>query len=132
MLAFSLHLTSFLKRVKNQQVANYTNIENVINDRPQEYQLSLDICKMIGEKYRVHVPVKEAMYLTILLTSLIDEQKAEQVAILVAAHGFSTASSMVSVVKSLLGESNVDCIDMPLDMNYEICFGGNEEAGKRN
>ncbi|WP_019722200.1 sigma 54-interacting transcriptional regulator [Heyndrickxia coagulans] len=117
LLAFSLHLTSFLKRVKNQQVANYTNIENVINDRPQEYQLSLDICKMIGEKYRVHVPVKEAMYLTILLTSLIDEQKAEQVAILVAAHGFSTASSMVSVVKSLLGESNVDCIDMPLDMD---------------
>ncbi|NCG66908.1 PRD domain-containing protein [Bacillus coagulans] len=117
LLAFSLHLTSFLKRVKNQQVANYTNIENVINDRPQEYQLSLDICKMIGEKYRVHVPVKEAMYLTILLTSLIDEQKAEQVAVLVAAHGFSTASSMVSVVKSLLGESNVDCIDMPLDMD---------------
>lgn len=117
LLAFSLHLTPFLKRVKNQQVANYTNIENVINDRPQEYQLSLDICKMIGEKYRVHVPVKEAMYLTILLTSLIDEQKAEQVAILVAAHGFSTASSMVSVVKSLLGESNVDCIDMPLDMD---------------
>ncbi|UYM81564.1 sigma 54-interacting transcriptional regulator [Heyndrickxia coagulans] len=117
LLAFSLHLTSFLKRVKNQQVANYTNIENVINDRPQEYQLSLDICKMIGEKYRVHVPVKEAMYLTILLTSLLDEQKAEQVAILVAAHGFSTASSMVSVVKSLLGESNVDCIDMPLDMD---------------
>ncbi|MGG3734328.1 sigma 54-interacting transcriptional regulator [Heyndrickxia coagulans] len=117
LLAFSLHLTSFLKRVKNQQIANYTNIENVINDRPQEYQLSLDICKMIGEKYRVHVPVKEAMYLTILLTSLIDEQKAEQVAILVAAHGFSTASSMVSVVKSLLGESNVDCIDMPLDMD---------------
>ncbi|WP_018663087.1 sigma-54-dependent transcriptional regulator [Heyndrickxia acidiproducens] len=117
LLAFSLHLTSFLKRVKNQQAASYTNIENVINDRPQEYQLSMDICKMIEDRYHVHVPVKEAMYLTILLTSLLDNQKADQVAILVAAHGSSTASSMVSVVKSLLGETNVDSIDMPLDLS---------------
>jgi len=128
LFAFSLHLTSFLKRVKNQQVANYTNIENVINDRPEEYQLSLDICKMIEKRYRVHVPVKEAMYLTILLTSLLDDQKAEQVAILVAAHGSSTASSMVSVVKSLLGESNVDSIDMPLDMSPKYVL---EEMKKR-
>lgn len=128
LLAFSLHLTSFLKRVKNKQVANYTNIENVINDRPQEYQLSLDICKMIEDTYFVHVPVKEAMYLTILLTSLLDNQKTEQVAILVAAHGSNTASSMVSVAKSLLGETNVDCIDMPLELSPKYIL---EEMKKR-
>lgn len=117
LLAFSLHLTSFLKRVKSKQKASYTNIENVIYDRPKEYQVAMDICKMIEERFNTHVPIKEAMYLTILLTSLLEEPQAEHVAVLVAAHGSSTASSMVSVVKSLLGEGNVDSIDMPLDLS---------------
>ncbi|RSK53931.1 sigma 54-interacting transcriptional regulator [Bacillus canaveralius] len=117
LLAFSLHLTSFLKRSKTQKLAGYTNIENVINDRPKEYQLSLEICSLIEERFHIVVPGMEAMYLTIILTSLLKDQKAEHVAILVAAHGSSTASSMVTVVKKLLGETNIDFIDMPLDLS---------------
>lgn len=34
-----------------------------------------------------------------------------------AAHGSSTASSMVNVAKQLLGEGIIEAIDMPLEVN---------------
>ncbi|MGN1400909.1 MAG: sigma-54-dependent transcriptional regulator [Bacillus sp. (in: firmicutes)] len=117
LLAFSLHLTSFLKRIENQHKIQYTNIEHVIHDMPKEYSLALKICEEITNTFHVTVPRMEAMYLTVLINSILNDERKEQVSILVATHGNSTASSMVNVVKHLLGESNLYHIDMPLDMS---------------
>ncbi|MBZ9607056.1 sigma 54-interacting transcriptional regulator [Clostridium estertheticum] len=115
--AFSLHLSAFLKRIDNRSSLQYTNIKNTINDKPQEFNISLKIKDLIEKKYNIIVPDMEAIYLTLLISSVQEEQNNERVAVIVALHGSSTASSMVNVARNLLGEGVVEGIDMPLDVS---------------
>jgi len=115
--AFSLHISAFLKRVESRRSLQYTNIKNTINDKPQEFNISLKIKDLIEEKYNIIVPDMEVIYLTLLLSSVQEEQNNERVAVIVALHGSSTASSMVNVARNLLGEGVVEAVDMPLDVS---------------
>ncbi|HEY8891165.1 MAG TPA: sigma 54-interacting transcriptional regulator [Clostridium sp.] len=114
--AFSLHLSAFLKRIESRRRLQYTNIKNIINDKPQEFNISLKIKDLIEKKYNIIVPEMEVIYLTLLISSIQEEQNNERVAVIVALHGSSSASSMVNVARNLLGEGVVESIDMPLDV----------------
>lgn len=115
--AFSLHISAFLKRIGNVRSLQYTNIKNTINDKPQEFKISLKIKELIEKKYNIIVPDMEIIYLTLLISSVQEEQNNQRVAVIVALHGSSTASSMVNVARKLLGEGVVESIDMPLDVS---------------
>ncbi|MFD3157561.1 sigma 54-interacting transcriptional regulator [Haloimpatiens sp. FM7330] len=117
--ALSLHLGAFFKRIKNQTPIKYANIESTIKDNPEEYKVALDIKNMIENKYNIKVPEMEVIYLTLLLSSVEDEKEDGCVSIIVAAHGSSTASSMVKVAQKLLGYVNITSIDMPLEVSPE-------------
>ena len=123
--ALSLHLSSFLNRLSNHQKLTYTNIEGMINDKRIEFDIAVDVKRMLEKKYNVIVPKIEVIYLTLLFSSITQEQTNQHVAIIVVAHGSSTASSMVNVAKQLLGEGIIEAIDMPLNVSprqtlYEI------------
>jgi transcriptional regulatory protein LevR/transcriptional regulator with AAA-type ATPase domain len=115
--ALSLHLSAFFKRIESKRPLKYTNISSIIKDNPKEYKVSLEIKSLIEDKYSIVVPKMEVIYLAILLSSIQDDQSEGHVAIMVAAHGNSTATSMVNVAKKLLGDSVIEAIDMPLEVN---------------
>ncbi|MBU3158477.1 sigma 54-interacting transcriptional regulator [Clostridium frigoris] len=115
--ALSLHLSSFLNRLSNHQNLKYKNIEGIIDDKRTEYNIAVDVKGMVEKKYNVVVPKIEVIYLTLLISSITEEQTNQHVAIIVAAHGSSTASSMVNVAKQLLGEGVIEAIDMPLEVS---------------
>ncbi len=129
-LAFSLHLTSFIKRVESNKPLKYTNIETVINDKPEAYEISCEIKDEIEAVFHIRVPNMEVMYLTLLISSLLKEQENARVAVLVAAHGNNTASSMVGVAKKLLGDGLVEGIDMPLDQSPKVVLDKLTERAK--
>lgn len=114
--ALSLHISAFFKRIEENRSLRYTNIEDIIEDNPQEFDIAVEIKELIEERYNVVVPQMEIIYLTLLL-STINSQNGEHVAVLVAAHGNSIATDMVNVAKKLLGEGVVDAIDMPLEVS---------------
>ncbi|MBK1812451.1 sigma 54-interacting transcriptional regulator [Clostridium sp. YIM B02505] len=115
--ALSLHLSAFLKRVEGNTPLRYANIEDIIKDNPEEFNMSMEIKNLIEKRYNIVVPDMETIYLTLLISTINDAQKAEHVAVIVATHGNNTASSMVNVAKKLLGEGVVDAIDMPLEVS---------------
>ena len=115
--ALSLHLSSFLNRLSNHQNLKYKNIEGIIDDKRTEFNIAVDVKGMVEKKYNVVVPKIEVIYLTLLISSITEEQTNQHVAIIVAAHGSSTASSMVNVAKQLLGEGVIEAIDMPLEVS---------------
>ncbi|MGH4138254.1 sigma 54-interacting transcriptional regulator [Clostridium sp.] len=115
--AFSLHISAFLKRIESRRSLKYTNIKNTINDKQEEFKISLKIKDLIEKKYNIVVPDMEVIYLTLLINSVQEEQNDQRVAVIVALHGSSTASSMVNVAKRLLGEGVVESVDMPLDVS---------------
>lgn len=118
--ALSLHLSAFLNRVKKNKPLKYVDIENVIKDNPNEFKVSMEIKDMIQDRYAIDVPEMEVIYLTLLISTINEEQNLKYVSVLVVAHGSSTASSMVDVTKKLLGEGVVEAIDMPLDVSPKV------------
>ncbi|WP_010240785.1 sigma 54-interacting transcriptional regulator [Clostridium arbusti] len=115
--ALSLHLSSFLNRLKTKKTLKYTSIDGIIDDKREEFNIALEIKQMLEKRFNIVVPEIEVTYLTLLLSSIQEEKNNEHVAIIVATHGSSTATSMVDVAKKLLGSSNIEALDMPLEVN---------------
>lgn len=99
-------------------------------DFPEEYRLAKEIRKTIESYFNVVIPESEDYYLTVLLVSLRANQASGRIGVVVAAHGNSTASSMVQVVKQLLEADNVRAVDMPLDMDPKTALVRMERAVK--
>lgn len=115
--ALSLHLSAFLKRLEKNTSLKYIDIENIIKNNKEDFNIALDVKKIIELRYNVIVPEMEVIYLTLLISAINEEVGTEHVAVLVAMHGVNVASSMVNVTKKLLGEGVVDAIDMPLEVS---------------
>lgn len=76
----------------------------------------------ISESFAVEIPESEDYYLAVLLISLRANQKDGKIGVVVAAHGNSTATSMVEVVTQLLDIDQVQAVDMPLDMPPKVAL----------
>lgn len=133
--AMSLHISSFVKRVQSgkplRQISS--DLISMVHDYPAELEVAQKVKVIIEESYQFPIPESEVYYMAILLVSLKSEPKAGMVGIVVAAHGKSTASSMVQVVTQLLSVENITSYDMPLEMSPKIAFDGiAEEVRKIN
>ncbi|MGX7305888.1 sigma 54-interacting transcriptional regulator [Enterococcus durans] len=116
--AMSLHISSFLKRINiGEERHTNDNIREMAIDFPKEYTIAQEVRKYIETYFQVKIPDSEDYYLTVLLVSLRANQASGRIGVVVAAHGTSTASSMVQVVQQLLDADNVRAVDMPLDMD---------------
>lgn len=123
--AMSLHISSFLKRhqLDNQGEMNSNNsIRKMVKEYPAEYEVALDIKALILDAYQIEIPLEEVEYLTVLLVSLKKEKPTGRIGIVVAAHGNSTATSMVQVVKQLFGSDNLVAVDMPVEMKPRVAL----------
>lgn len=123
--AMSLHISSFLKRhqLDNQGEMNSNDsIRKMVKEYPAEYEVALDIKALILEAYQIEIPLEEVEYLTVLLVSLKKEKPTGRIGIVVAAHGNSTATSMVQVVKQLFGSDNLVAVDMPVEMKPRVAL----------
>ena len=116
--AMSLHISSFLKKINlGEERHTNDNIREMAFDFPDEYAVAKEVRSYIETYFQVEIPESEDYYLTVLLVSLRANQASGRIGVVVAAHGNSTASSMVQVVQQLLDSENVRAVDMPLDMD---------------
>lgn len=115
--ALGFHLSAFFQRMKDGKY-NYGNCrDHSIQIKEEELKVAKQIKEAISQTFHIDVPAVEVTYIAILLQS-VEEERQGQVAVLVAAHGSSTASSMVDVVKKLLGSDvPLEAVDMPLDVS---------------
>jgi transcriptional regulatory protein LevR/transcriptional regulator with AAA-type ATPase domain len=117
--AMSLHISSFLKRIQNGEERRQhlnENIRDMVLDYPLEFETAQEIKRIIEISYQMKIPDFETYYLAVLLISLRENKDAGRIGIVVAAHGQSTATSMVQVVSQLLNVDNLRAVDMPLEM----------------
>ncbi|MCP0887392.1 sigma 54-interacting transcriptional regulator [Ligilactobacillus sp. WILCCON 0076] len=124
--AMSLHISSFIKRLQSGQPlrAVSSDIVEMVKEYQLEQKIAEHIKALLEEHYHFPVPESEMYYLAILLVSLKTAPTSGKVGIVVAAHGKSTASSMVKVVEQLLSVDNLKAFDMSLDMSPQIAFQG--------
>lgn len=127
--AMSLHISSFLKKINlGEERKTSESIREMATNYEKEFETAQVIRQMIAERFRVFIPESEAYYLTVLLVSLRNDQSDAEIGVIVAAHGESTASSMVKVVEQLLQAKNIRAVDMPLDMHPRTAYEKIREA----
>lgn len=121
--AMSLHISSFLKKLASgEERQTNDNIRQMVAAYPEEFRIAQSIREYLSQVFQVRIPVSEDYYLAVLLISLVANQKEGKIGVVVAAHGETTASSMVKVVTQLLGVDQVQGVDMPLDMSPQIAL----------
>lgn len=113
--ATSLHFSALFNRIKKNNVIFSTNINLPPSINTKEYEVAKEIHKLIEDRYKLTIPEVEIEYLALLLTSIQECSHQERVGIVVAAHGTSTATSMVAVAKKLFDADNIAAVDMPLE-----------------
>ena len=124
--ALSLHISAYLRREAQGEEAetleSNSGIRELVTKHPKEYQVALKIRELIANKYQVTLPADEMDYLTLLVVSLKENYHEGKIGVVVAAHGDTTASSMVQVAIQLFGNHNIVAVDMPLDMAPRVAY----------
>ncbi|MEG2110411.1 sigma-54-dependent transcriptional regulator [Clostridium sp.] len=115
--AMSLHMSAFFTRVNKNIVPDYENMETVIDEHATEYKIAEEICSLAGEYFKIDIPKGEVIYITLLINSIEETDNTGKIGVVVAAHGSSTASSMVSVAVKLFDSDNIIAVDMPLEIS---------------
>jgi transcriptional regulatory protein LevR/transcriptional regulator with AAA-type ATPase domain len=114
--ATSLHFSALFNRIKKKTVSFSSHIELQLSINSKEYEVATEIHSLIEQRYNLTIPPIEIEYLALLLTSIQESSHQERVGIVVAAHGSSTATSMVAVARKLFDADNILAVDMPLEM----------------
>lgn len=115
--AMSLHMSAFFNRLNQNIEQDYEEMQDIIAEHPNEYKVAEEICKRAEVYFNTQIPKGEATYITILLTSIEDTDVNKKIGVVVAAHGSSTASSMVNVAVKLFDSDNIVAVDMPLEIS---------------
>ncbi|MEW9673668.1 sigma 54-interacting transcriptional regulator [Ammoniphilus sp. 3BR4] len=85
----------------------------------REYGVVSRLAEVLEKKLEITLTPGEISFLALFLAAHGRKREQGGIAVLVIAHGYSTASSMAEVANSLLGEKRAVGIDMPLDQSIE-------------
>lgn len=121
----ALHIQGSIERIKKGIKIFHPKLNFIRGEYAREFIVSMEVASIIDKKFGIEVPLDEIGYITMFLASnpyKKDNGKEEKVGVLVIMHGHSTASSMVEVANSLIGEDYVKALDMPLSMKAEDMY----------
>ena len=121
----ALHLQGSLERIKQGNKIYHPKLNFVRSHYSKEFLVAMEVAQKIDSKFDVEVPLDEIGYLTMFIAARpyeIDEKKDGKVGVLVIMHGHSTATSMVEVANSLIGDNYARGLDMPLTMKAEQMY----------
>ncbi|MDU5110941.1 MAG: sigma 54-interacting transcriptional regulator [Clostridium sp.] len=121
----ALHIQGSLERIRKGIKIFHPRLNFIRGEYAKEFIVSMEIATIIDKKLGIEIPLDEIGYITMFLATNPyekDRENDDRVAVLVIMHGHSTASSMVEVANSLIGEDYVKALDMPLSMKAEDMY----------
>lgn len=120
-----LHLQGSIERITSGKRIYHPKLNVIRVQYREEFMVAMEIVKIIENEFNLDVSLDEIGYITMFLATTDDEsveKLEEKVGVIVMMHGTSTASSMVEVANTLIGEEYVQALDMPLTMKAEYMF----------
>ena len=121
----ALHLQGSLERIKQGNKIYHPKLNFIRVQYADEFLVAMEAAKKIDSRFGIQVPLDEIGYLTMFIAARpyeIDEKKDGKVGVIVIMHGHSTATSMVEVANTLIGEDYTIALDMPLSMKAEKMY----------
>lgn len=125
-LGLLVHIDTFLGRIRENRIIENPKIDEIRKKYSEEFKIAMKLAEKIEQKYSIDVPIDEIGFITMFFAA--DVAKSEgRVAIIVAMHGNSTATSMAEVTNQLLDTNHAIAFDMPLSMRPETALSKIEE-----
>lgn len=119
-IVLSLHLTKIINNKQNEQI-NF-DLNQIINKYQEEYILSLKLIEHLEKKYKISIPLDEAINIVlILLLNQLKESENKPV-LLIAMHGKNVASSLTGVVKQMSNSDSVYSYDLLLEKKMQMAY----------
>lgn len=121
----ALHLQGSIERIINGNEIYHPKLNKVRKEYSNEFMVAMEIAKIIEDKFCINISLDEIGYITMFLatdTNRFEKKNDDKVAVLLIMHGRATATSMVEVANTLIGEEYVEALDMPLDMKAEVMY----------
>ena len=121
----ALHLQGSIERIVSGKKIFHPKLNVVRVEYEREFILAMELVKILENKFNIEVPLDEIGYIAMFFTPISyedNEKNFDNVNVLVIMHGKNTASSMVEVANSLIGQNYVEALDMPLEMKVETMF----------
>ncbi|WP_392486785.1 sigma 54-interacting transcriptional regulator [Haloimpatiens sp. FM7315] len=98
------------------------DINEVRQSNKEEFKVALKIVSVIESQFNIFLSIEKVAYVALFLSKDVENENVlekSDVDVIVAMHGDSTASSMVKVVKDILGCGNIYSFDMNLNKSYK-------------
>ena len=113
----AVHINNSIERIKSNKKITNPQLNKIRVENNNEFNIALDILKIIERALDITMPIDEAGFLAIFLTYDNEFYKKEpkEVKVMVIAHGESTATSMVNATNKLLGSDYAIGINAPIE-----------------
>lgn len=111
-----LHLNSLLTGNFFGQRVSDSQIQETIQEHPQEYAVSMQFAMFLKEKLNLDLDTGEIVLITMFLIEPSDSEEEHPV-LLYIMHGSGTAKSLMEVTNALTHAQNAYSYDMPLSMD---------------
>lgn len=118
----AVHIANSIERVRKNKKIIKPQLNTIRTQYKEEFNLALEFLKIIERTLDVSMPIDEAGFLALFLTydyRTIEENR-KGVKVIVIAHGYSTASSMVETVSKLLGGNYAIGINAPIEEKPQV------------
>lgn len=120
--SMAIYMHSIIENNSLKSSRNKIDINAVRKNNKEEFKVALKIIAAIESEFNVFLSIEDAAYIALFIVKDQEEENVkvdDNVEIIVAMHGDSTASSMVKAVKEILGGGKIYSFDMKLNKSYK-------------
>ena len=122
-VALAMHVNGMIQRLKLKYYEPNLHLNEMRKNHPDAFFTALECINVMEKRLDIEIPLDEAGYLTLFLISTKENRTmTKKVAIVIMAHGESTASSMLETAQHLLGVTHGSSLDIPLHQTPEQAY----------
>jgi transcriptional regulator with AAA-type ATPase domain/transcriptional regulatory protein LevR len=116
-LVLAFHFKYLLERLKTRSEIDQREIAILEREYVQELAAAERVVERLEERFEASIPKEEKYFIAILLANMRAAPAQTGPALLIVAHGASTASSMANVCNRLMDCDFVRAVDAPLEQS---------------
>lgn len=117
LLVLAFHFKYLLERLKTRSRIDRQEISNLEREYVQELAAAERVVERLEERFETSIPKEEKYFIAILLANMRTTPAQGGPALVLVAHGASTASSMANVCNRLMDCDFVRAVDAPLEQS---------------
>ena len=121
--ALAMHIYGMSKKMADSKYEEH-QLNQLRKNHPEAFVYALESIPLLEKELERQIMINEQGYLTLFFSynELEGELEESKAAVIVVAHGESTASSMLNVAQQLLGTQDGWALDMPLNQQPEQIY----------